>query len=78
MSNLKEMNQKLVDMVYMIREVDLEAIRDDLRYREEIQPLFDPTQWIKDADAIDVYSKLVHAAIHFRDETQEIPFKPKK
>jgi len=78
MSDLKNESQKLVDLVYAIRNIDLKALHEDYKYRENIQCFLDPTQWIKDADLITVYGKLIQAAIHFKDETQEIPFVPQK
>ena len=78
MTDLKAECQKLVDLVYAVRDIDLEALREDYKYRDNVQSLLDPTQWIKDEKAITVYRIIVLAAIQFREAVSDVPFQPQK
>jgi hypothetical protein len=78
MTDLKAENKKLIDLCYAVHYIDLDALYEDFYKCGNIQPLFDPTKWIIDYDAIRLFGILIRAAIKFRKSIKNIPLIPRK
>jgi hypothetical protein len=78
MTDIKTEYQKLTDLCYKIHDIDLDALREDIKDRKNLQAILNPTRWIIDREAVRLLGILIHAAIKFHKAIKSIPLIPRK